>query len=124
MQQNKLMRVFKKICLAEQQESERQHHVLVNITENTRNAQDGAAAAIVLAHREIHVLYTNAGDDGTSRSKMFETIWWVFKTSMLLFHLGILRMVGVAKRSSQKSKNEKEHMNLFFDPLSSSSKKP
>ena len=60
MQQNMSMRVIKKICLAEQQESERQHHVLVNITENTRNAQEGAAAAIVLAHREIHVHYTNA----------------------------------------------------------------
>ena len=107
MQQNKSMRVIKKTCLAEQQESERQHHVLVNITENTRNAQDGAAAATVLAHREIHVHYTNAGDEGTPRPKFFETIWWDFKNRCLLFHLEILRMVGWQNAHLKKTKTRK-----------------
>ena len=82
---------------------------------STRNAQDGAAAAIVLAHREIHVHYTNAGDDGTPRSKILETIWWVFKTSMLLFHLEILRMMGWQNAHLKKQKRERTN-ELVFRP--------
>ena len=105
--QNKMMHVIKMSCFDEQQMSEKQHHVFVDITENTRNAKDDAAAAILLVNREIDVQNKNAGDDGTSRLGSFETSGWVFEVSMIFIDLGILKVVGWQNAHLKKQKRKR-----------------
>ena len=60
-----------------------------------------------------HFWEDEPGDNGTPRSKIVETIWWVFKTSMLLFLLDLLEMVGWQNALLGKPKREKTEKHVF-----------
>ena len=89
---------------------ETKHRILDGTTKETKNADDGAAAAILLVSRETN---ENAGDDGISNFGNFKTTVWVSEVLIIFRDLGILKVVGWQNAQFKKQKPERTGEPVF-----------
>ena len=118
LQQNKIMRMIKTNfamnCPDEQDESERQYHILTNIIGNNSDAIAGAAAAIAITHRGTYAPYMHAGSDRGPETKVFETENPPVVSKFPVFRtFRVMGMVGWQNAHFVKQKHEENKKHAF-----------